>query len=231
MSNMYYMVTITKREYGEEFLQFFYGNGVHSISAALCEGTAQKKTLDLLGIEKTEKIMLSSVVSDALASKLLHGLMRTMQIDVPGSGISFTIPLQSIANATSLQYLTQGQKTGQEQVIEMEENRFSLVVVIAKKGYTELVMDAARSANAGGGTIIHAKGIGEKNTAQFFGMSIVAEQELIYIVAKQKDEKGILRAIIEKAGAEHENVVAAFSLPVNSVIGLRSLTDEEPPSR
>ena len=46
--------------------------------------------------------------------------------------------------------------------MEMEENRFSLIVVIAQKGYTELVMEAARSANAGGGTIIHAKGIGEK---------------------------------------------------------------------
>lgn len=226
MSNMYYMVTITKREYDEAFLQFFHENGVQSITAALCEGTAQQKTLDLLGIEKTEKVMLSCVVCEALAKKLLHEVVRSMKIDAPSNGISFTIPLQSIANSASLQYLTQGQTIEQNEVNQMEENRFSLVVVIAQKGYTEQVMEAARSANAGGGTIIHAKGIGEKNTAHFFGMSIASEQELIYIVSKQQDEKDILRAIMEKADSKQEHVVAAFSLPVNHVVGLRSLTDE-----
>lgn len=166
---LYYLVTITKREYGDAYLRYFYENGVHSLTAALCEGTAQQKTLDRLGIEKTEKIMLSAVVSGPLASGLLKGLMRTMQIDVPGNGIAFTVPLQSVANSASLQYLTQGQNTEQNGVLVMEENRFSLVVVIAHKGNTELVMDAARGADAGGGTIIHAKGIGEKAPCPFSG--------------------------------------------------------------
>ncbi len=225
MSNMYYMVTITKREYGDLFSRFFYDSGVHCLTAALCDGTAQQKTLDLLGIEKTEKIMLSAAVSGPLAGKLLHGLMRTMQIDVPGNGISFTIPLQSAANLASLHYLTQGQKDENE-VSKMEENRFSLVVVIAEKGYTELVMEAARAFGAGGGTVIHTKGISEKNSAAFFGMSIAAEQELIYIVSRRQDEKDIMRAVIEKAGPRQEGVSAVFSLPVNHVVGLRSLTDE-----
>ena len=223
---LYYLVTITKREYGDAYLRYFYENGVHSLTAALCEGTAQQKTLDRLGIEKTEKIMLSSVVSGPLASGLLKGLMRTMQIDVPGNGIAFTVPLQSVANSASLQYLTQGQNTEQNGVLVMEENRFSLVVVIAHKGNTELVMDAARGADAGGGTIIHAKGIGEKSAMPFFGMSIASEQEVIYIVSKQENEKNIIRAIMEKAGSRQDRVAAVFSLPVNRVVGLRSLTDE-----
>ncbi|WP_050699204.1 P-II family nitrogen regulator [Anaeromassilibacillus senegalensis] len=226
MSNMYYLVTVAKREYGEAFQQFFYDNGIHTMTAVLCEGTAQQKTLDRLGIEKTEKVMLSSVVSGTLAAKMLRGLMRTMQIDVPGNGIAFTIPLRSAANAGSLQYLTHGQNTEQDEVTEMEETRFSLVVVIVQKGHTEEVMDAARSANAGGGTIVHAKGVGEKSATTFFGVSIASEQELIYIVAKQKDEKNIMRAIMEQTGSKKERVAAAFSLPVNHVVGLRSLTDE-----
>lgn len=227
VSNLYYMVTITKREYGEVFLQYFHENGVHALTAALCEGTAQQKTLDLLGIEKTEKIMLSAVVSENLAPNLLRGLMRNMQIDVPGNGISFTVPLQNVADSASLQYLTQGQNIQGNQVIDMEENRFSLVVVIAQKGDTEQVMEAARGANAGGGTIIHAKGIGEKNTAHFFGMSIASEQELIYILSKKKDEKEIMRAISEQVGVRQNGEVAVFSLPVNDVVGLRSLTNDE----
>ena len=225
MNQMNYLVTIVRREYGEAFLRYFYESGVHSLTAALCEGTAQQKTLDLLGLEKTEKLMIGAVVSGPLAAGLLRGLVRTMQIDVPGSGIAFTVPLKSAANTASLQYLTQGQKTEQNEVPEMEENRYSLVVVIAQNGYTDLVMDAARSANAGGGTIIHAKGVAEKNAAAFFGMSIASEQELIYIVARQQDEKAIMRAIAE-AGAKQGRVPAVFSLPVSHVVGLRSLTDE-----
>lgn len=221
------MVTITKREYGEDFLQYFYDKGVHSITAALCEGTAQQKTLDRLGLEKTEKVFLSAVVSGGLAEELLHGLVRTMQIDAPGNGIAFTIPLRGMAGPASLHYLTQGQNKEQEQVNPMEESRFSLVVAIARKGSTEQVVDAARSANAGGGTIIHAKGIGEKNAAHFFGVSIAAEQELIYIVAKRKDEEAIMRAIVEKSGPKDSSVAGVFSLPVNHVVGLRSITDED----
>lgn len=226
MSNMNYLVTITKREYSEAFLRYFYENGIHSMTAALCEGTAQKKTLDLLGIEKTEKVMLSAVMSGALTEGLLRGLMRTMQIDVPGNGIAFTVPLQSAANAASLQYLTRGQDISQREVNKMDEPRFSLLIVIADKGRTELAMDAARSAGAGGGTIIHAKGVGQQSAAHFFGMSIASEQELIYIVVRKKDEKNVMRAINERAGARESGIAAVFSLPVNQVVGLRSLTDE-----
>lgn len=60
----------------------------------------------------------------------------------------------------------------------------------------------------------------------FFGMSIASEQEVIYIVSKQENEKNIIRAIMEKAGSRQDRVAAVFSLPVNRVVGLRSLTDE-----
>ena len=49
---------------------------------------------------------------------------------------------------------------------------------------------------------------------------------MIYIVSKQENEKNIIRAIMEKAGSRQDRVAAVFSLPVNRVVGLRSLTDE-----
>lgn len=225
MSHMNYLVTITKREYGQAFARYLYDNGVQVMTAALCEGTAQKKTLDLLGVEKTEKVMLSAVVSGGLSAALPRGLMRAMQIDVPGNGIAITIPLQSAANAASLQYLTKGQDIPQKEVKEMEEPRFSLVVTIAQRGRTDSVMEAARSAGAGGGTIIHAKGVNQNNANHFFGMSIASEQELVYIVVKKQDERKVMRAINERAGGKDSGISAVFSLPVNQVVGLRSLTD------
>lgn len=221
---MYYMVTIISREYGDRFVQFFSENGIRTLSAALCDGTAQKRTLDLLGIEKTEKLLLSAVMPGSTVPRILRGLVRTMDINSPGGGICFTVPLRS-AGSACLQYLTQGQTLEQNEVTNMEENRFSLVVAIARKGHAEQVMDAARSAGAGGGTIIHAKGVGNVKESYFFGVSIAEEQELLYIVTRQEDEKTTMRSIMEKAGPKQGHAVAVFSLPVHHVAGLRSLTD------
>ena len=58
-----------------------------------------------------------------------------------------------------------------------------------------MVMDAARSAGAGGGTVLHAKGTGTEFTSKFLGVSIAAEKELIYIVSKNRDKGAIMKAI------------------------------------
>ena len=42
----------------------------------------------------------------------------------------------------------------------MKDTKYELLVVVANQGYTEYIMEAARSANAAGGTVIHAKGTG-----------------------------------------------------------------------
>ena len=42
----------------------------------------------------------------------------------------------------------------------MKDTDYELLVAIANQGYIDTVMDAARSAKAGGGTVIHAKGTG-----------------------------------------------------------------------
>ena len=52
----------------------------------------------------------------------------------------------------------------------MKDTRYELLVVIANQGYSELVMDAARKAGAGGGTVIHAKGTGLELAEQFLGV-------------------------------------------------------------
>ena len=42
----------------------------------------------------------------------------------------------------------------------MKDTRYELLLVVANQGYTGSIMDAARTAGAGGGTVIHAKGTG-----------------------------------------------------------------------
>ena len=45
-----------------------------------------------------------------------------------------------------------------------------LIMAIMNEGYSDTVMDAARSAGAGGGTVLHAKGTGRARAEKFFGV-------------------------------------------------------------
>ena len=64
-------------------------------------------------------------------------------------------------------------------------------------------------------------------TAKFFGVSIAAEKEIIYIVSRKSGKDAIMKSIIEKAGPKTDARAAVFSLPVDDVAGLTSVTDKE----
>ena len=54
-----------------------------------------------------------------------------------------------------------------EEESSLKGTDYELLVVIANQGYTDVIMDAARKANATGGTVIHAKGTGMEKAESF----------------------------------------------------------------
>ena len=136
------------------------------------------------------------------------------------------MPLSSIGGKRQLEFLTNGQpfQKGEESVLK--DTKYELLVVIANQGYTEQIMAAARRENAGGGTVIHAKGTGMEGAAQFLGVELVNEKELVLIVARTPEKNRIMKAIMDGAGPKAGAIV--FSLPVTDTAGLRLLEDEEP---
>ena len=107
-----------------------------------------------------------------------------------------------------------------------KELTHELIVVITNQGYTDKVMDAARAAGATGGTAVHAKGTGTELAKKFFGVSIAAEKELIFILTRTEDRKPIMKAVMAGAGMQTEAQSLVFSLPVSDLAGLRQLDAE-----
>ena len=103
---------------------------------------------------------------------------------------------------------------------------YELIVVILNEGHSDMVMDAARSAGAGGGTVLHAKGTGAIGAERFFGVSLANEKDVIYIVAGSREKAAIMNAINRDAGPSTKAGAISFSLPVSDVAGLRKLDDE-----
>lgn len=227
MSQLSWMITITDRKKAPDFVALYQQQNIHVSLTTVGAGTAVSETLNYLGLERTEKAVIFTTVTDSRWKAVKRQLEHTMNIDVPGTGIAFIVPLSSIGGKKVLRFLTDNQNfiKGEESVLK--DTKYELLVVISNQGYTELIMDAARKAGAGGGTVIHAKGTGVERAEQFLGVSLAAEKEIVFIVVKSEEKNNIMRAVMTEAGLDSKAKSLVFSLPVTSTAGLR-LTESPP---
>ena len=216
---LYYVISVVDRDKRESISALYGAAGLHMILTMLGQGTATNEHLSLYGLDATEKAVISAVASAEESAQLLKAAKRKLFIDIPGNGIMLTIPLKSVAGGKTLAYLTDSVKTGGVPPMEFKHE---LIIAILNEGYSDLVMDAARSAGAGGGTVLHAKGTGSSRAKKFFGVSLADEKDMVYIVAHSDEKAAIMSAISKSAGPGSKAGAICFSLPISSVVGLRT---------
>lgn len=225
MSKLNLMTTIVDRNQVRKYFHLYEEEGLQIMLVTLGDGTASGDVLDYLGLEATEKAVIFSVLTDENFYKTKKSLQKKLQIDAPGGGIAFIVPFSSIGGKKALQFFTVGQDFQKEEESALKDTTYELVIVIANQGYIEMVMDAARGAGAYGGTVIHAKGTGMEQAEKFMGVSLAAEKEMIFIVAKKEQKNDIMKAVMEQAGLDTKAKSIVFSLPVTDTAGLRLLED------
>ncbi len=181
----------------------------------LGRGTATASMLELLGIDTSEKRIVMSIVSQELMQTFIQEHRRRLYIDAPGQGILFAVPVKSVGGGKTLQYLG-GHAASKAPEFNFEHE---LILVISNVGHTEEVMDAARTAGATGGTILHAKGANAERAQQFFKVSIIQEKEITMIVAPSAQKAAIMAAILKSAGPSSPAGSVVFSLPVSDAAG------------
>ena len=222
MKRVQWVIAVTSRDLEEDFDRCFHKNGLTAVVSSLGHGTVTPGMLDLLGLASDEKAVLFAVGDRASAERTLDALIERHGLHLPGRGIAFTIPVTSICKALST--LCEGTIKEEEDVMDMP---YELIVAIANKGTSELVMDAARAAGAPGGTILHAKGTGAEGTQKFFGMSLAEEQEMMFIVVPKAQKPAVMQSIAREAGATSPAKTLLFSLPVSAAAGLHSADEDE----
>lgn len=221
---LYYVICITDRKNSDDIMKICTELQLPLVLTNLGRGTATNEHLSLYNLEVSEKALLSTV-SDADSMKRMIKLAKQrMFIDIPGNGIIMAIPIKSVGGGKTLVYITDG-KTPEGGKPKMEfENE--LIIVILNEGYSDAVMEAARSVGATGGTVLHAKGTMKTQTEKFFGVSLAEEKDMIYIVSSSKKKSEIMRAINRSAGTDTEAGAFCFSLPISEVAGLRKFDEE-----
>lgn len=220
MKELNLLLIIAREKDRAAYEKYFSRRALASYTTLPCRGTAQNKMLDLLGIEQTEKIILLSVIGKQQTKDVLETLPDQMEIDLPGRGIGLIIPVGSMGGMRSMQALTGSTEAEEREVVKMEYNAH-LIIAILNKGYSDVAMEAARAAGAGGGTVVRAKGTYGKGDEHFFGMTLAEEKDTVLIVATEAQRKPIMQALMHQVTEMPELGTVTFSVPVSDTMGLR----------
>ncbi len=223
-----FMVTVFDRKYEERITDIFTGDGVAFNLLTLGRGTANSKISGYLGLGETEKTILFSTMSLKLSKAMLKKLGGEKELNEPGHGIAFTLPIGSVYDAEttkSLQDLSQTEEGGD--TIMEEKSDHDLIIAITNRGFSDEVMDAAKNANAKGGTVINARGTSLRDAEKFFGVMIQPEKEVIMILTQSEFKSGIMESIASRAGLQTDARTLVFSLPVNGVARISGSFEEQ----
>ncbi len=228
------LLTIVDRGKGDGVAQLLQREGVLAHFIALGNGTADQGLLSLLGLKDTAKDVVFSFMRRDTAVKALRKLSYALDIDLPGRGIAFLLPLSSVGGSQTRDYLSgkDAPDARQEEsramyTVQNDAPSHDLIITIINRGFTDLVMEAALPAGARGGTVLHARGAGSRDAAQFLGITIQPEKEMVMILTPHDKKVPIMQAITRGAGLNSEGKGIVFSLPVTDVMGVARMMEEQ----
>ena len=96
-----------------------------------------------------------------------------------------------------------------------------MIICIVNNGFSDTVMDAAKSAGARGGTVMSARGTADKEAEKLFNISLQPEKELVLIIVPAGIRDNVLHALYKAAGVGTPAQGIAFAMPVDAVVGLK----------
>lgn len=188
-------------------------------------GTASGEMLAYLGLDAGGRTLYLCAIPRAAAGRLLVSLRERLQLDRPGRGIAFTVPISGISAALArrMDDKTHGEmlRKVEKEVEKMaRETEHALLLVIANRGYSEEIMETARAIGVTGGTVLGARHLGMEEPLRFWGISIQEEREIIAIVTDKGIKADVMRAIGEKHGMRSEARGVVVAVPVEDIAGI-----------
>ena len=228
------LLTIVDRGKGDSVAQLLQREGVLAHFIALGNGTADQGLLSLLGLKDTAKDVVFSFMQRNTAVTALRKLSYALDMDLPGRGIAFLMPLSSVGGSQTKEYLsgTADEDSRQEEskamyTVPSDTPSHDLIITIVNRGFTDLVMQSALPAGARGGTVLHARGAGSRDAVQFLGLTIQPEKEMVLILTTHDKKIPIMQAITRGAGLNSEGKGIVFSLPVTDVMGVARMMEQQ----
>lgn len=90
------LITVVGRSKTEYYLDLIQSFNVNMQAAVWAQGTADEKTLSLLGLTDSEKTVIFSVIQQNKIADAMNALDVKFKTIKDGKGVAFTVPLTSV---------------------------------------------------------------------------------------------------------------------------------------
>jgi len=98
--------------------------------------------------------------------------------------------------------------------------KFSVLVAILAEDLEEKAIDIAKSAGAGGVTILDARGIAAKEKKTFFGLTYEGSQSVLLLVLEKKLSLSVLKNLSQQLDLKNTSRGVVFTLPLEHIAGI-----------
>lgn len=191
------MIAILGHGQAERFMTIAKNAGSTGGSVIPAKGTATSTLLRVLGLGDKSKDMIIMVTDDEHA----HTIVDDVRTDGHVQGVIALL----------------GSK-GEDGMA----TKWKMITIIVNVGYADDIMDAARKAGAGGGTITHARGTASSDDVKFLGVPLVPEKEMIMILTEAEKTETIVNAITSLKCLDEPGIGILYTQGVSDFVNLGS---------
>lgn len=195
-------------------------------------GTARSSYMTYFGFNEIEKRITMSLIPGTAEHNILSAVGHGLKLYLVGRGIAFTIPLSGISNILNDAILSGVDKpdkpTGKRAPISKKKEKeimHELVIAVVNNKYTDVAIEAARSAGATGATVFHTKSINNQKAEQSIGTALNRETDSLFFLTTMEYKTKIMEAVRDAAGLKTEGGAVIFSLPVDDLVGIGRFED------
>lgn len=203
----YLLLSIVGKGESEKLMKAAKAAGSTGGTILNARGTACNRVLAFLCLGDAHKEILLSLVLEEQYEAVFQAITNQNHVH----GICASIPSKKT-------YLNR--KNIHSEGDQTMNTTWELIQVVCNSGYAEDVMDVARKAGAGGGTIVDGRGTSKPDDVKFFGASLVPEKELLLILVEQEKSESVFSAITSMPGMQEPGNGIVFSLPVDRFVPL-----------
>lgn len=184
------IVGIVPKNSAESIYEAAKKAGAGGGTIVLGRGTATNSLVQLLGLGDTSKEIVYIVSENENAANILGAIQNATREKKAHFGCAFTLDVPTFIKSGFVAKPNDTHPQG-----ETMNSPYRMITVIVNKGYAEDAMAAARKAGATGGTIMSARGTAKEGDAQFFGMNIVPEKDMLIILVPSEKKDAILNSV------------------------------------
>lgn len=213
---MQLMVSIVERGNGVALISHYKQYKVLHHMQAAGRGTAASHLLDTLGFGTAERDIVFSMGPRDTLRQLMHHLKDEDRSKLGARGIAFTLNLSGMTAilAVALSRLEEMDPEKGESFME-KGNHHSLILVTVNHGFTDEVMDTARSLGARGGTVIRARWTEGGEVEKLANITLQAEKEVLAIVSGNRERDVIMNEINRLHGLKSPAQATVISIPID----------------